>query len=506
MNDTSSTRSTRQTANAAGSLRVAQPAPRRWTPIAIILVLALFVRGVAMWEARSARLVLDEQLYVLRANALLDGKGFVGSYQSWVRHPGSPYVADLPQYPGAYQPPGYVIFIAAVMGLTGRSILAVKAVQVVLSTLTVLVVYWIGRSWFDQRRGLVAAGICALYPNLIAFSHYLWTETFFIFLLVLAVWSLTRTRQTAGIVSCVLAGLLLGCAALTRSAIVYFLPVLLIWFVVTNAAQRHKALVGAAVVLATLVGTIAPWTARNYRLYDALVLLDINGSVNFWRGNAPNTFKPERDGQRCYYDPPFHGIAINPVGLQSERVLTSLAKRELGIDYPTDLQVLDFAKRAAWDYIRADPVAFIHRAGIKLVDMWNPTSFLIRHFRLGAYGPVDPIVEFVITWAAVITYALVMLLGLIGWYFWRRDGRAWLVLLLVLFFCAVHAVAFGLTRFRLPLMPFIILAAAHAVCLAYDALWHEEEGVEDAGADQAPAPTAIVQAPSGAPGRGGNQC
>ncbi|MCH8224123.1 MAG: glycosyltransferase family 39 protein, partial [Chloroflexi bacterium] len=139
-----------------------------------------------------------------------DGKGFLGSFQSWVRHPDSPYLKDLPQYPGAYQPPAYVVFLAAVLGVTGRSVLAAKAAQVVLSGLTVLLVYAIGRSWFDRRRGLIAAGICALYPNLIAFSHYLWTETFFIFVFLLAVWLLTRRDRLPTTGQCLIGGLLLG--------------------------------------------------------------------------------------------------------------------------------------------------------------------------------------------------------------------------------------------------------------------------------------------------------
>ena len=36
---------------------------------------------------------------------------------------------------------------------------------------------------------------------------------------------------------------------------------------------------------------------------------------------------------------------------------------------------------------------------------------------------------------------------------------------LVKHYGAIHAVVFGLTRFRLPLMPLIILLAAHALCL-----------------------------------------
>ena len=52
------------------------------------------------------------------------------------------------------------------------------------------------RRWFDHRRGLLAAWICASYPTLIAFTHYLWSETLFILLLLLAIW---QPPQTSGV-------------------------------------------------------------------------------------------------------------------------------------------------------------------------------------------------------------------------------------------------------------------------------------------------------------------
>ncbi|HUU82048.1 MAG TPA: glycosyltransferase family 39 protein [Phycisphaerae bacterium] len=437
----------------------------RSRPIVALLAVALLIRGVAMWEARHAHLVLDEQLYAIRADALLDGRGFLGSYQSWVRHPESPYMAMLPQYPGAYQPPAYVVFLAAVMGVTGRSILAVKAAQVLLSTFTVLIVYAIGRSWFDRRRGLIAAWICALYPNLIAFSHYLWTETFFIFLLLLSVWVLTRAKRVPGLRSFLVAGVILGLAALTRSSVLYFAPVLMVWLVVTYRAQWRPALAGAIAMAVMMAVTILPWTIRNYRLYNAVVLIDTNGPFNLWRGNDPTTFSLRQDPAAPKYAPPFERIPMNPVGLQNALELSFLARERFDVAYPTDLQMMQCARDLAWDCIRVDFVGFLGRAGLKMWDMWNPTSFLIRHLRLGAYGPVSPIVEGVITWAAGITYLLVMILGVIGWSRRWWDARAWLVLLLLLFHCAIYAAAFGLTRFRLPLMPFIILFAANGLAL-----------------------------------------
>ena len=59
----------------------------------------------------------------------------------------------------------------------------------------------------------------------------------------------------------------------------------------------------------------------------------------------------------------------------------------------------------------------------------------------------------------------VMGAGLVGLIASHRNPHAWLVIALLLFFTAIHTLTFGLTRFRLPLMPFVILFASHAIVL-----------------------------------------
>lgn len=463
------------------------PVTRARTSVCLILIVlaALAARGLALWAARDAEPVLDEQLYVMRANALLEGEGFLGSFQSWVRHPESPYMVDLPQYPGAYQPPGYVAFMASVMWITGRSVLAVKIAQVLISTLSVLLVYAIGKAWFDRRHGLLAALFAALYPNFIAYSHYLWTETLFIFLILLAVWLLTRGPTGPNVKSAAAAGAVLGLAMLTRAAIVYFLPLLLIWLIVSMRDRWRVGLVSGAALLGAATVVVAPWTVRNYRLHDAFVLIDTNGPFNLWRGNAPSTFRDRPKPPEASYAAPFDSLPLNPVGDQNALHLAVLAKKGLAIDRPTDLQVAAFATEISWWYIRRDPAGFVRRAAVKMIDMWNPTSFLLRHFRFGAYGQVDHRTEALASWCAVVSYLLAMLLGIVGWFCWWRDRRAWLVLLLILFFCGIHAMAFGLTRFRLPLMPFVILLAAHAVWSVGGLLWYSDDGEAPGAAETA---------------------
>ncbi len=438
-------------------------------PLAAILFTALLIRALALWAAWDAQLVLDEQLYLIRAEALLRGEGFVGSFQSWVRHPDTTMMAGLPQYAGSYQPPLYTMFVASILALPGLGVGAVKIVQLLLSVLTVFVVYRIGRRWFDERCALAAAALCALYPNFIAFTHYLWSETLFVFLVTLAIAYVTRGKD-ASRRELLVAGLLFGLAALTRSAILYFLPVVGLWLVWVHRAQGPRALLRPALLLAVLV-PIAPWTVRSCLLHEGFVLIDTNGPFNLWRGNTPTTFASRANPPGGTYAAPFDGLPLMPVASQNPRLLVELVKRDLHEPQPTDLEIARHARRLAWNHIREDPTAFLRRGWIKIVDMWNPTSFLLRQFRVGAYGATNATAEALLGWSAVLGFLVTMGAGLVGLFASRRDPHAWLVIALLLFFTAIHAVTFGLTRFRLPLMPFVILFAGQAMALGA-ARWH----------------------------------
>ena len=214
-------------------------------------------------------------------------------------------LADLPQYPGAIQPPGYTVFVAGVMALSDRSLTAVRFAQVLLSTLTVWLVYQLGCAWLGTRSGLAAAWLCALNPELIAFSHYFWSETLYVFLLLAGVTLLARGSEPPGRCAAVLAGVALGLAALTRSSLVYLLPILIAWLPRVYRAHWRSALARGALAACVALALIAPWTVRNWVVHGGFVLIDTNGPYNLWRGNAPFAFVQRETGGFPHYEWPF---------------------------------------------------------------------------------------------------------------------------------------------------------------------------------------------------------
>jgi hypothetical protein len=218
----------------------------------------------------------------------------------------------------------------------------------------------------------------------------------------------------------------------------------------------------SALLLAAALAVIAPWSVRNTALHGGFVGIDTSHAFNLWRGNAPGAYAERPLPPQASYAPPFESVPLMPVAAQDPRAFVETVSRDLGRSQPSDLEIVRRGRALAWSAIAEDPRTFVRRAGYKLWDLWNPTSFLIRHFRIEAYGSVPLRVERAIIWLAVLAY-----LGLVGLaasgLLERRDRFAGLVALLVLQVSLLTVLSFGLTRFRLPLVPLLAIIAAQAL-------------------------------------------
>lgn len=93
---------------------------------------------------------------------------------------------------------GYGIYVGFIYWLTGNSIIVVRLLKCVLSSITVLLIYRISKRNFDDQTARVAAIICALWPNFWYYCAVHLKETEMVFLGVLFVEQadqMLRSRQ-----------------------------------------------------------------------------------------------------------------------------------------------------------------------------------------------------------------------------------------------------------------------------------------------------------------------
>lgn len=254
--------------------------PRRWT--LFVFALALLVR--LLYAAAAAR--VDP---FLAQNPLL---GDAGSYNLIARNvlAGGPY-GETAGRASAFWPPLYPLLLVGIYGSVGHNLLAARLAQAALGALLPPLFFLaVDRLGWRSAGRWASLGV-ALYPLLIYFGAWLIAEALFFALsgLIFFAAALLQRRPSAG--AAALLGAALGLAALAKPTVLFQLPFLTLWFLVsleTSPLWRRLAL--GVLAAAVMVATIAPWSVRNYLLLGHIVPISTNGGYTFYGANNADAF------------------------------------------------------------------------------------------------------------------------------------------------------------------------------------------------------------------------
>ncbi len=175
--------------------------------------------------------------------------------------------------------PGYPAFIATVYWIFGQSHAALLLMQVLLSTVTVLIVYLIGARMWSVSVGLLAAGMTALEPLQWYSAGTILSESLDTLLLVLvvAIGFVMFTQERPKLRWPFLLGIAAATATMVRP-VTYYLPLFVTALLVYQALRRRETLRhGArmiAVFLLPVIVIVGGWQFRNHE------------TVNSWRFSA----------------------------------------------------------------------------------------------------------------------------------------------------------------------------------------------------------------------------
>jgi 4-amino-4-deoxy-L-arabinose transferase-like glycosyltransferase len=358
--------------------------------------------------------------------------------------------------PGAFWPPGTSFLYAGLYELTGVVIppeggpytplatyASIEVVNVLLGVLMTLFTMMLGARLIHARAVLVAGYLVALWPLSVTFTSVLQSESPFTTLVLAGMTGFVylKNRSAARAVAC---GVCFALAAYVRPTILIIPPLL---FGVEFIAERTRARTFATALATGLImaACIAPWTARNYKLFDTLVPISTNGGTNLWMGNNPKT--------TGYYMPFTHDKALN------------------------EKQNDDNLKKDAVAFIKKDPVAFAKRTLVKLVRLherqtigvvWNTKG--LEHIHAGFFvGPAKLV--------STLYWTAILLLGVVGVVVCARRRGVLRTALNPLFtvwacFAALYAVYVIQDRYTYPFTPLIACFAAGAICQGAD-WWRE---------------------------------
>ena len=403
-----------------------QETPLRWTTdralvVTVLISLALKL-ALAVLAERNAP-VLDEGAYLTLARRL----------------------AETGQFEGTFRPPLYPAFQALFLA-GGVGTLGIRIAQVILSSISVVLVYRIAQREAGLRAARIAAVLVAFNPILIAFSHRLWSETLFIFLLLAAFDLLARPATAGGLRRWLVAGIALGLGALTRPMLVTFLPFIVLWGVLQLKRERERlnpatGLIRLSFLLITCGLVILPWTVRNMRTTGDFVLIDSNGPFNILVGAQPESRFVDKDDVWSWR-----------FGRVADQGYVQLVALE-----PARAQAL--AMEGAISHVRADPRGFLAKSWWEAGHIWTLDSFLLRHLRNRWYGAVPGWFTPLVTVAAAGWFALVVLAGFVGVTVSRPSPFRGLLLLLLLQYTLLFAATYALSRYAVPLQALLAIPA-----------------------------------------------
>ena len=220
----------------------------------------------------------DTLLYHLIAVNLWRGHGFSATDDGTAF--GGPPIAIGRYEPAITRPPVYPIFLAAVYSFVGnandttlaawrRRWDAARFTQGVLDALTGILVFFLARALAPSSAWppLAAAAIYAISPYNIFYTRALLSECVGTFLmtagLLLCVIAVNRGRRVEFLV----AGVMLGVAALCNPQVVLFPLFLGGWILWRHATDRATSLALALCLLAGTALSISPWAMRNLILF-----------------------------------------------------------------------------------------------------------------------------------------------------------------------------------------------------------------------------------------------
>ena len=420
---------------------------------ALIWVVALVARALFLWQIRDAPVF-----------TLLMGDAV--SYDAWAQQIAK---GDWLGSGVFYQAPLYPYFLGMLYNLFGKSLLAVRLVQIIIGATSCVLLAWAGRGFFKSTVGLLAGVFLALYPTAIFFDCSIQKSVLDLFGMCVLLATLGWRRWTA-------AGVALGLLALTRENALIFVPIVVAYlFISWRGELWTKRLQWVALFLGGLTVVLLPVAFRNLAVGSEFHLTTAQFGPNFYIGNgkdATGFYQPLRWG---------HGSA------KFERDDASLLAEQAMGHKLSPADVSQYWKDKALTEIRESPARWRRLMAKKWALVWNVSELGDSEDQY-TYGDWS-----MLLWLLnhLLHFGILCPLAALGVCLtWKQRGRLWLLYAMALGYAASVTFFYVFSRYRLPIVPLLVLFMAAG--LAYLRAAVREKQWKEIGAGVAAAVVAAM--------------
>jgi len=325
------------------------------------------------------------------------------------------------------RPPGYPTLIAAVYGLSGHSLLALRVVEALLGTLSVALVGAFGARAFGPVAGLIAAGIMAVHPVMTFLPATQYSENTVVLFVTLAMGAVFAAYARGAWWRWAIAGALFGLAALIRPTTAFLLPGLALGLAIALTVTNRPRVVPGLVAMLGFALVVAPWVVRCHEVHGRWFFIASGGGRQFWVGNNPRA-TAETSAPTQWNAAERESLAVQPDDLARER----------------------WHYREGLRFVRAEPARaarlYVRELG-NLFSLW-PETFS-RQVAIGAAGRWGQGAASLVVFAGVLL-SLARL---------RESRLLWPLLGAVVSFALLSAAFFTVMRYRMVIEPLLLWMA-----------------------------------------------
>ncbi|MDD2237139.1 MAG: glycosyltransferase family 39 protein [Kiritimatiellae bacterium] len=403
---------------------------------------SLLIRLCAAWSWSQTPFwlipVADEKIYHDWASLLATGQ-----YNPQAIYEFSP----LPAY-----------FFALVYRIVGISPFAVRLTNILLGSITCLLIAKISRKLSGRRVALFASVLAASYLPFIFYSVTRMKTSLSVLLFALFVFCLLNALRNGRYRWFLLLGLTTALATQTRGNYLLLLPVGLLAAFKSGNDRRSKASIGwvnrTVLFIAGALIVFAPVTVRNAQISHRVVLSTTQGGFNFYLGNHHLYEAPgSRPTQFAMPDPYVQGTQFTIEANRRNKNIRSA------------LDASSYWYRATLEEIISNPTVSLKKTGRKLLSIFNRYD-ACDHFNLDYLRPYIPRF-FSIPFPS---FAWIFPLGAVGMLLSLKQREFRWLLLTGGAYATTLVLFFTNGRYRLPLAVILIPCAAAGLSFLVSAI------------------------------------
>ncbi|MBN1913660.1 MAG: tetratricopeptide repeat protein [Candidatus Omnitrophica bacterium] len=373
------------------------------------------------------------------------------AYADWGRDIAS---GDLAGHKVFMKWPFYAYFLGLLFSLSKNSVPAVYLLQSILGAANCILVYFIALRLFNRRTAFISGLVCVFYGLFLFYDGLLIYNSLALFLNSLLFLQVLHIKDNLSARNLFWTGVFLGVCAITQAGLIIFGVLALLWVLYQKKGPLINLTKPFLYFFAGLSLILGAVTFRNYLVGKDFVLISANTGINFYLGNNPKA-------SGTFSCPP--EIAASQEGMfRDARVIArAVLKKDL-----KESEVSRFWFRKSLSFIKSNLPAYLKLESKKLFYFFNPRESV--HEAEYSYL-FDKIRVFKV---AFTDLTFILPLGIMGMFLAFKDiKRAFLLYLEIFSFLLISLLFFTAARYRVIIVPFLIIFASLAVCALAEALF-----------------------------------